>query len=132
MKVGESTPRLVIEDGTRIGHFAHIASVNDVHIGKKVLIADRVYISDNLHSYHDIEVPIMDQPISFKGNVHIGDNSWIGENVSIIGARIGRHCVVGANSVVTRDIPDFCVAVGAPAKVIKKYDFKKKKWLKTG
>jgi len=61
----------------------------------------------------------------------IGEGSWIGTKVSIIGSvRIGKHCVIGANSVVTKDIPDFSVAVGAPAKVIKRYDFERKEWIK--
>jgi acetyltransferase-like isoleucine patch superfamily enzyme len=124
-------PRLIIEDYTTIGHFSVIASLRYVHIGKNVLIADKVYISDNLHSYEDITCPIMSQPIVFKGNVHIGDDSWIGQNVSIIGAKIGKHCVIGANSVVTNDIPDYCVAVGSPARVIKRYNFKTNKWHRT-
>ena len=48
----------------------------------------------------------------------------------VIGAKIGKHCVIGANSVVTKDIPDYCIAVGIPAKVIKRYDFEKKQWIK--
>ena len=60
--------------------------------------------------------------------VTIGEDSWIGENVCICGASIGKHCVIGANSVVTKDIPDYCVAAGIPAKVIKKYNFEKNSW----
>lgn len=63
--------------------------------------------------------------------VYIGFGTWLGTNVVIADARhIGHNCVIGANSVVTSDIPDYCVAVGIPAKVIKKYDFKKKSWIK--
>jgi len=65
-------------------------------------------------------VPIIQQPVKYKGEVVIGKNSWIGENVSIIGAKIGKHCVIGANSFVNSDIPDYSIAVGTPAKVIKK------------
>jgi acetyltransferase-like isoleucine patch superfamily enzyme len=60
----------------------------------------------------------------------IGEGSWLGENVCVIGASIGKHCVIGANSVVTKDIPDYSVAVGIPAKVIKKYNFNKCEWEK--
>jgi acetyltransferase-like isoleucine patch superfamily enzyme len=125
------TSRLIIEDYTTIGHFSVIASLRYVHIGKNILIADKVYISDNLHAYEDITIPIVNQPVIFKGNVYIGDDSWIGQNVSIIGASIGKHCVIGANSVVTRDIPDYCVAVGSPARVVKKYNFKINEWERT-
>ena len=127
-KRDDCTPRLIIEDRTTIGHFSTISCVREVHIGKNVLMADRVYISDNLHGYEDITLPVMDQPTIFKNSVYIGDDSWIGEDVSIIGAKIGKHCVIGANSVVAKDIPDYCVAVGAPARVIKRYNFETNKW----
>lgn len=121
---------LVIEDGTVIGHFSHIYATKSVRIGKKVLIADKVYISDNLHGYKNPELPIIDQPIVQKKPVIIGEGSWIGENVCIIGASVGKHCVIGANAVVTKDVPDCCVAVGNPAKVIKKYNADNKCWEK--
>ena len=120
--------KLVIDDGTVIGHFAHIYATESIHIGKKVLIADRVYISDNLHGCENITQAIIDQPILQKRIVSIGEDSWIGENVCIIGASVGKHCVIGANAVVTKDIPDYCVAVGSPAKVIKRYNFENKTW----
>ena len=62
--------------------------------------------------------------------VLIGEGSWIGENVCIIGAFVGKNSIVGANSVVTNNIPDYCVAVGAPARVIKRYDHKDNQWVK--
>ena len=58
----------------------------------------------------------------------IGNGAWIGEKVDIIGASVRNNSVIGANSVVTRDIPDFCVAVGSPSRVIKKYDFSDECW----
>lgn len=118
----DTLPQLDIGAGTTIGRFAHIVALRDVIIGNNVLIADKVYISDNLHGYEDTTTPIKNQPVLFKARVEIGDNSWIGENVSIIGASIGKHCVIGANSVVTRDIPDYSIAVGSPARVIKRYN----------
>ena len=110
---------LVISEAVQIGHFCHIYATKSVVIEKDVLIADKVYISDNAHSYDDINLPIWKQPIKQLKEVIIGEGSWIGENVCIIGASIGKHSVIGANAVVTHDIPDYCVAVGAPAKVIK-------------
>jgi len=122
------SPILIISKGTTIGRFSHIVSLRKVVIAENVLIAEKVYISDNIHEYRDITQAIMQQPILHKGNVHIGKNSWIGENVSIIGVNIGEHCIIGANSVVVEDIPDYCVAVGSPAKVIKRYNFTTNKW----
>jgi acetyltransferase-like isoleucine patch superfamily enzyme len=71
----------------------------------------------------------MHQSVKFKQRVAIGDGSWIGENACIIGASIGRNCVIGANAVVTRDIPDYCVAVGIPAAVIRRFDVTLQKWV---
>ena len=120
--------KLVIEDGCCIGNFNHIYATKSIILHKDVLTADKVYISDNLHGYADINVPILKQPIVQKGCVEIGEGTWLGENVCVIGAKIGKHCVIGANSVVTKDIPDYSIAVGAPARIIKQYNFKENVW----
>ncbi|MCP4650701.1 MAG: acyltransferase [PVC group bacterium] len=130
LQIDEHVPELVIKEGCSIGDFNHIAAVRKVIIGKNVLTANRVYISDNIHCYKDVNTPIMHQPVEFKSEVAIGDGSWIGENVCVIGAKIGKNCVIGANSVVTNDIPDYCVAVGAPAKIIKRFNAATKEWKK--
>jgi UDP-3-O-[3-hydroxymyristoyl] glucosamine N-acyltransferase len=127
---GTNEPKvsLVIDDNTCIGNFNHIICTKSIHIGKKVLTADKVYISDNLHEYSDIYKPIIDQGIRQIAGVKIGEGTWIGENACIIGVEIGKNCVIGANAVVTKNIPDYSVAVGAPAKVIKKYSLSTKEW----
>jgi acetyltransferase-like isoleucine patch superfamily enzyme len=127
-KIDEHDPELIIEEGCAIGDFAHITAVRNVHIERDVLIANNVYISDNLHSFADINIPIIKQKVIFKSIVRIKSGAWIGENVCIIGASVGRNSVIGSNSVVTKDIPDYCVAVGSPAKVIKKYDLSTNEW----
>lgn len=126
----EPHPVLEFGDGCVVGNFCHIYATSRITFGKNVLLADHVYISDNRHSYEDPETPVRLQKIRQLAEVEIGDDSWIGENVCVMGAKIGKHCVVGANSVVTRDIPDFCVAAGVPARVIKRYDPNEKKWLR--
>ena len=88
-------------------------------------------ISDNLHSYENISLPISKQPVKQIGCVKIGDGTWLGENVVVIGAKIGKNCVIGANSVVNKDIPDYCVSVGIPAKIIKRFNLKTSKWENT-
>lgn len=115
-------PKLIVEDGVKIGHFNHISAINKVHIGKNVLTADKVHISDNSHGFTNTNIPILRQEVFSKGTVKIDDGSWIGENVSILSCNIGKNCVIGSNSVVVNDIPDFSVAVGIPAKVIRKID----------
>lgn len=125
-----SNPGLIIDDGTTIGHLVHIIAMKHVYIGKEVLFADKIYVSDCTHVYTDINTPILHQNVEVIKEVYIGDGTWVGENVCICGAKIGRHCVIGANSVVVKDIPDYSVAVGCPAKVTKKYDFKTNRWIK--
>ncbi len=123
-------PQLIISDKCVLGHFNHIYATSEIVFEDSVLTADKVYISDNLHSYADLSKPIIEQPIKQLKRIRIGEGSWIGENVCIIGASIGKHCTIGANSVVTHDIPDYSVAVGAPARVIKRYNFETKQWEK--
>ena len=127
-QINDCDPKIHIGDDTYIGRNAHIVSVRNVKIGSSVLIADKVYISDNLHDYQDINVAIKSQTVVFKKSVSIGDNSWLGENVCVIGASVGKHSVVGANSVVTSDIPNYSIAVGTPAKVIKQYNHQTNQW----
>ncbi len=125
---GEGSAELVIEEGSVIGNFNHFFATKSIIIHKKVLTADKVFISDNLHDYKDANTPILDQPIVQNGILEVGEGTWLGENVCVLGACIGKHCVIGANSVVTKDIPDYSVAVGIPAKVIKKYNKEKDVW----
>lgn len=127
--VGGRKATLSIGDGCAFGYNNHITAVGQVVVGDNVLTANNVYISDNLHDYEDTSVPIMHQRVRFKREVEIGDGSWIGENACIIGARVGKNCVIGANAVVTVDIPDYSVAVGVPAVVIKQFDQQLKKWV---
>lgn len=128
---GEKQCSLIIKDDCAIGNFNHIYCTKQIILEKGVLTADKVYISDNLHGYEDIHTYIIEQPIIQNRTVVIGEGSWLGENVCVLGAKIGKHCVLGSNSVVTKDIPDYCVAVGIPAKIIKRYDFTTQSWRKT-
>lgn len=123
------TASLTIGSGCVFGYNNHIAAVGRIVIGDNVLTANNVYISDNIHGYEDTALPIMQQPVKFKREVIIGDGSWIGENACIIGAHIGKNCVIGANAVVTSDIPDYSVAVGVPAVIIKQFDQHSKQWV---
>lgn len=121
---------LCVGDGTTMGHFNHVVAVNKVLIGRNVLTADRVYLSDNYHGFEDVNLPISWQSVKSKASTIIGDETWLGENVCVISASIGKHCIVAANSVVISDIPDFSMAAGVPAVVKKRYNFEKKIWEK--
>lgn len=122
---------LIIGNYCAIGNFNHIYATQKIVIEDYVLTADKVYISDNLHGYEDVNTPVNLQPIIQKSTVTIGRGSWIGENVCIMGCTIGKQCVIGANAVVTKNIPDYCVAAGNPAKIIKRYNFDTNSWQKT-
>lgn len=128
---GEEKSELIIGNRCRIAFFCHIVSTRRVVIGNNVNMANSVYISDNVHGYEDTEIPPRDQPIVQKNDVIIGDDTWLGERVVILGCKIGKHCVVGAHSVVTKDIPDYSVVVGIPARIVKRYNFESKQWEKT-
>jgi acetyltransferase-like isoleucine patch superfamily enzyme len=123
--------KLTIEENTYVGPFCHISgTMNHIKIGKNVLISDRVFISTTNHNYENVNIPPNKQGFSSKGDIIINDECLIGIGVSILsGTQIGEHSIIGANSVVTSNIPPFSVAAGNPAKVIKYYDFKLGKWI---
>ena len=130
LKNSKKDPVINIGDGSYIGRFVHIVSINKIEICDNVAMADKVYITDNAHNYEDINTLMKEQEILDFGPVVIGENTWLGENACIMGASIGKHCVIGVNAVVTTDIPDYSIAVGSPARVIKQYNFNTKKWEK--
>lgn len=124
-------PMIIIGEGSNIGRRCTISAANKIHIGKYVLFAPNVFVADTHHEYQKLGIPIMHQGITTHGDqIYIGDESWIGINSVIMGnLTIGTHCVVGANSVVIDDIPDYCVAVGNPARVVKMYDMATETWI---
>jgi acetyltransferase-like isoleucine patch superfamily enzyme len=129
---GDSVPRLQIGAFSSIGMGATISAAREIVIGRRVVLARNVYISDHRHAYEDVTRAVLDQGISDISPTWIGDESWLGQNVCVLpGVHIGTHCVIGANSTVTRDIPDYSVAVGSPARVIKQYDFERQLWCPT-
>ncbi|MEO6176098.1 MAG: acetyltransferase [Flavobacterium circumlabens] len=126
---------LVFGKNVEINDYVHIAAGEKIIIGDNVLIASKVFISDLNHGNYKGDD--QDSPLSLPNSrklstspIVIKDNVWIGEGVCVMsGVTIGLGCVVGALSVVTKDLPDFSIAVGAPAKVIKTFDFDKNEWV---
>ncbi len=97
-----------------------ISAVRSVILEENVLLARNVYISDHIHKYADRDVPVMAQGLDKILPVLIKRGAWLGQNAVVCpGVTIGVGAVVGANSVVTKSIPDYCVAAGAPARVLK-------------
>lgn len=127
----EFNPRIFLADNVSIQQNLHLTCANLVEIGINTAIAANVTITDIHHPYDDINTAIEQQDIIVK-EVIIGADSKIYNNAVILpGVHIGKHVTIGANSVVTHDIPGYTVAAGIPAKVIKKYDFEKQTWVNT-
>ena len=116
-----TSPVVRIGDRCLIGRGSGIVGHFSIEIGNDVWTGHHVYITDQNHGYEDISKPISQQTQPERA-VRIGDGSWLGHGCIVLpGVSIGRHVVVGANSVVTHDLPDYCVAVGAPARVIRQF-----------
>lgn len=123
--------KICIGNNVYINHGFNATAANNIIIEDDVLCAFNVSLFDFNHGYEDVNKNINQTPLTVKGPIVIGEKSWIGMNVSILGAvRIGKHCVIGANSVVTRDIPDYCVVSGNPGRIIKRYNELTKNWEK--
>ena len=117
-----------------IGSYSKILSrsmlVGPVEIGSKVVLGSNSRITGLVHNYENVNIPIDDQGVSAIKTI-VSDDVWIGGNCCINqGVKIGSHVIIGAGSVVTKDIPSFSVVVGNPARIIKKYNFDIKKWEK--
>lgn len=122
-------PVIKIGEGTSIGKHCTLSSINRVEIGKHVLFAGQVHITDHSHGYEDINLPITPQQLITKGPVEIEDDCWLGYGCEILsGVHIGKHCVVAARAVVTKDVPAYSIVAGNPARIVKHYNFDTKQW----
>jgi acetyltransferase-like isoleucine patch superfamily enzyme len=120
---GASGPVISIGDRSATTGYLTITAACGVHIEKDVLFARYVYISDHMHKHSDRNTPVMVQGITGVARVRIKEGAWLGQSVVVCpGVTIGRNAVIGANSVVRHDVPDFCVAAGVPARVLREVD----------
>ncbi len=121
-----------IGEGTNIGRRCTISGANSIVLGKNVLLGPNVFIADTNHEYKCVEIPIIHQGVTTHSDrIRIGDDTWIGINSVVVGnVSIGKHCVIGANSVVNKDIPDYCVAGGNPCRILKIFDIELGQWVK--
>ncbi|MDF2431594.1 MAG: hypothetical protein JWP44_1225 [Mucilaginibacter sp.] len=104
--------------------------IGPVKLGNYVMLAQNIVVSGLNHTYADVTMPPRVQKV-VTGQIIVEDNVWIGANsVITAGVTIGKHAVIGGGSVVTKDVPSYCVAVGNPARVIKKYNFETGSWQK--
>ena len=118
-------PQIIIGNNVSINPDCHIAAINRIEIHDGVLMASRVFITDHFHgkiNREELLVSPQKRILFAKGTVIIKKNAWLGEGVAVMpGVTIGENSVIGANAVVTKDIPDNSIAVGIPVKVIKQF-----------
>lgn len=119
---------VIIGDRTKIG-LSNII-IGPVTIGNDIRLAQNITLSGLNHNYEDVSMPIHEQGVS-TSSITIEDETWIGANVVVVaGVTIGKHSIVAAGSIVTKDIPPYSVAVGNPARIIKQYNFQTSNWEK--
>lgn len=122
--------RLFIHENVAIGQNLHITAMGDLHIRSGTIISGGVMITDIDHEYRDPSKSVIDQPY-INSTTDIGENCFLGFGVCIqAGTTLGKGCVVGANSVVRGEFPDHCVIVGAPARIVKRYDPQSGTWVR--
>ena len=118
-------PQIIIGNNVSINPDCHIGAINRIEIHDGVLMASRVFITDHFHgkiNREELLVSPQKRILFAKGTVIIKKNAWLGEGVAVMpGVSMGENSVIGANAVVTKDIPDNSIAVGIPAKVIKQF-----------
>lgn len=116
-------PNLKIGDNVSIGEYSHITCTNNIRIGNGVLTGRFVLITDNSHgnlTEEEADIPPLSREIHSKGPILIGDNVWIGDKATILpNVTIGKGSIIAANAVVTKDVPEYSVVAGVPAKIIK-------------
>jgi len=127
-------PVIVIEANCRILSRCQISAKNSIHLERGVVLSSSVLLHDHNHAYDDVELPINEQGINEGGRITIGEGCLIGYGAAIIcpsgELRLGRNCIVGANSVVTRSFPPYSIIEGNPARLVKQLDPVNHTWVK--
>jgi acetyltransferase-like isoleucine patch superfamily enzyme len=110
---------IIVDDHANLGFNCEIFSASRVRIGKSVLMAAYTYLVGGDHLFDRVDIPVLEQGRTARG-IDVADNAWLGTHVVVAdGSRIGRDAIIGAGAVVIGDIPEFSIAAGIPAKVIR-------------
>jgi len=126
----EFDPKITIGHRVTATSNLTVAAMAEITIEDDVMFASNVNLTDGLHGYENANEPYKYQKMSRIAPILIKRGCWIGQNVVILpGVTIGEFAIIGANSVVTKSVPDRCIAVGAPARVIKKWDETTQSWV---
>jgi len=124
------TPRCTIGDNCAFGSANFISCTSSITIENDVMTSSRVFIGDSYHGYEDVDLPVARQPMRGHAAIVIGEGSFLGIGSAILpGVRLGKHCFVGANAVVTRSFGDYTLIAGNPAKAIRHYDPSSRTWV---
>ena len=117
------TPEIIIGNNVRIGRHCHIGAINKIVIGDNCLLGSYILLMDHAHGksiLSQTDIPPAQRDLYSKGSIILGRNVWIGEKATILaGVEIGDCSIIGANTVVTKDVPPYCVFAGNPGKVVK-------------
>ncbi|RJS45404.1 acyltransferase [Nocardioides cavernaquae] len=120
--------KIYIHDNVAIGQSFHITAMGDLHIGEGTVISGFVMVTDIDHEYRDVDRPVLEQEYIHR-RTDIGENCFVGMGARLqAGTTLGRGCIVGANAVVRGDFPDHCVIVGAPARIVKRFNADSRVW----
>ncbi|WP_141052065.1 acyltransferase [Aliarcobacter cryaerophilus] len=131
IEVVDKNSSIVFEDNISIGQNLHITSASQLVIGRNTTILESVMITNIDHDYQEIDLHILEQK-HIINETKIGENCFIGYGAVIqAGTILGKQCIVGANAVVRGHFPPYCVIVGVPARIVKRYDEKSGVWRKT-
>lgn len=126
---GREAPEIAVGDGVSVTGQCVLSAARQIVLEDRVLVARNAYIADHGHAYQDPTQPILAQGVTDVRPVRIRAGAWLGQNVVVCpGVTIGRNAVIGANSVVRSDVPDFAVAVGAPARVVRRFNPANRTW----
>ncbi len=125
-------PTIILEDRCGIGRGVQISAKNQIHLERDVMVAGYSFITDHNHAFEDVTIPTAHQGITGGGTIRIEEECWIGFGVTIVCSQgelvIGKHSVIGANSLVTRSIPPYSIVSGNPARIVKQFHPEKNTW----
>jgi abequosyltransferase len=130
----DAPPAIIIGSGSRIGRRCMITAKNRVFLEEDVLFGPSVLITDHSHEFSNPDMPIHAQGLTEGGTVVIGRNCWLGHGAAVVctsgDLTVGRNSIIGANAVVTQNVPPFSVVVGSPARIVRRYDAARGEWMR--